>query len=436
MRKIFLLSSIASISILSCFAQIKSSLATLPIQEGIPNGLRCYDSCKSDEGFTMLDFFGDYSLLVDMKGNVLEKFPLGYVNVLEDGDLIGKAGDSDLVRTDPDLNIIWKTPVNFEIHHEITVDDSDNIYLLSTHMHSFLNQDIEFAVIEKYSALGKKLYEWCVFDHLSEFLSVVSRSAWVSDLPLSYAQSKSAEQYVSQDLEKFLSPSIDEKRHHPYGFEFTHFNSIQVLPDNEVFKKIPAFAKGNLLLSFNPYSCYGILNMSSSKIEWVGYLPERTTLHTPKLTPQGTILIYQNSTDSLGWTSRPEYSAWRDRFPMIEQYPDRIKCRARLWNSISEYDPVSNTKVWEYTATPKESMKCWGLGSAQRLPNGNTLICSPSEDHGGRIFSVTREKEIVWDYVYPEKDRETGQPLLFYRARSINASLGKKIFLPSARPGQ
>jgi hypothetical protein len=38
------------------------------------------------------------------------------------------------------------------------------------------------------------------------------------------------------------------------------------------------------------------------------------------------------------------------------------------------------------------------MGSAQRLPNGNTLI---TEASFGRFFEVTKEGEIVWDYVNP-----------------------------------
>ena len=32
------------------------------------------------------------------------------------------------------------------------------------------------------------------------------------------------------------------------------------------------------------------------------------------------------------------------------------------------------------------------------MPNGNTLICEGSH---GRVFEVTDEKEIVWEYVSP-----------------------------------
>jgi hypothetical protein len=38
------------------------------------------------------------------------------------------------------------------------------------------------------------------------------------------------------------------------------------------------------------------------------------------------------------------------------------------------------------------------MGYAQRLPNGNTLI---TESSFGRFFEVTKEGEIVWEYVNP-----------------------------------
>jgi hypothetical protein len=36
--------------------------------------------------------------------------------------------------------------------------------------------------------------------------------------------------------------------------------------------------------------------------------------------------------------------------------------------------------------------------ASQRLPNGNTLLC---ESSFGRFFEVTKDGEIVWEYVNP-----------------------------------
>jgi hypothetical protein len=45
-------------------------------------------------------------------------------------------------------------------------------------------------------------------------------------------------------------------------------------------------------------------------------------------------------------------------------------------------------------------------GTGQRLPNGNTLI---TESDNGRAFEVTKDKEIVWEYVSPHRAGEKNE---------------------------
>jgi hypothetical protein len=54
--------------------------------------------------------------------------------------------------------------------------------------------------------------------------------------------------------------------------------------------------------------------------------------------------------------------------------------------------------VWSYTAPKKEELFSFIMSGANRLPNGNTLIC---ESVGGTIFEVTPEGESVWKYANP-----------------------------------
>jgi len=56
-----------------------------------------------------------------------------------------------------------------------------------------------------------------------------------------------------------------------------------------------------------------------------------------------------------------------------------------------EYDPYMTMQVWEYILPQKLASPI--LGSAERLPNGNTLMVSGI---GKTILEVTPEKEIVW----------------------------------------
>jgi Arylsulfotransferase (ASST) len=61
--------------------------------------------------------------------------------------------------------------------------------------------------------------------------------------------------------------------------------------------------------------------------------------------------------------------------------------------------------VWSYTAPKKPEFYSSYISGAQRLSNGNTLICSGAN---GTIFEVTPEKAIAWKYVNPVK---AGTPL-------------------------
>lgn len=62
------------------------------------------------------------------------------------------------------------------------------------------------------------------------------------------------------------------------------------------------------------------------------------------------------------------------------------------------YGPTEAT--WSYTAPKKTDFYSFFISGAQRLPNGNTLICSGAN---GTIFEVTPDKTVVWKYVNPLK---------------------------------
>jgi hypothetical protein len=62
-----------------------------------------------------------------------------------------------------------------------------------------------------------------------------------------------------------------------------------------------------------------------------------------------------------------------------------------------EVNPATDEIVWEYI-DPLHLIYTNFCGSAQRLPNGNTLIC---ESRTGTIYEMTLDKEVVWKYVSP-----------------------------------
>jgi hypothetical protein len=56
--------------------------------------------------------------------------------------------------------------------------------------------------------------------------------------------------------------------------------------------------------------------------------------------------------------------------------------------------------VWSYSAPKRIDFYASFISGANRLPNGNTLIC---EGPTGTIFEVTPNKEVVWKYLNPVK---------------------------------
>jgi hypothetical protein len=54
--------------------------------------------------------------------------------------------------------------------------------------------------------------------------------------------------------------------------------------------------------------------------------------------------------------------------------------------------------AWTYAAPDRESFSSFFISGVQRLPNGNTLVCSGKQ---GRFFEVTREGKVVWEFWNP-----------------------------------
>lgn len=63
--------------------------------------------------------------------------------------------------------------------------------------------------------------------------------------------------------------------------------------------------------------------------------------------------------------------------------------------------------VWSYTAAKKTDFFSMIISGAQRLPNGNTLICSGVS---GTVFEVTPKGETVWKYVNPGRGEPMAPP--------------------------
>ena len=110
----------------------------------------------------------------------------------------------------------------------------------------------------------------------------------------------------------------------------------------------------------------------------------------PGLPGAGNILVFDNG------DSRPDslYSAVQEFTPPVDptgRYP--------MPAPGEPYGPAGPS--WQYKATPPTSFYSPTVGSAQRLPNGNTMICEGTK---GRFFEVAPDTQTVWTYINPVID--------------------------------
>jgi hypothetical protein len=124
-----------------------------------------------------------------------------------------------------------------------------------------------------------------------------------------------------------------------------------------------------------------MIQRATGKIIWELGGPPLAQQHDPRPLLNGNLLIFDNGTH-------------RRDHPVT-------------FSRVLEVDPRTSAIVWQYTDQSLFEFFSPYISGAQRLANGNTLIC---EGCHGRIFEVTREGEVVWEYVSSHFFSEPGPP--------------------------
>jgi outer membrane protein assembly factor BamB len=142
--------------------------------------------------------------------------------------------------------------------------------------------------------------------------------------------------------------------------EWSHGNTIVPLEDDRV------------MVSFRSISTVGIIDKKSGDFVWKLSHDVLAQQHDPSMLPNGNILIFDNG-------------LFR-------------KKASRTYSRVIEVNPNTNEIVWEYRELPFYNFYSPHISGARRLHNGNTLI---TEGAFGRMFQVTSECEVVWEYINP-----------------------------------
>jgi hypothetical protein len=135
--------------------------------------------------------------------------------------------------------------------------------------------------------------------------------------------------------------------------------------------------EGDIIESCRHFNTISIIDKKTGKIKWRWGSPyELGHQHNPSLLNNGNILVFDNGFHRL--TSH--------------------EVADENYSRVIEVNLKTNEIEWEYKDNNPQNFYSGICSSAERLPNGNTLICESSK---GRIFEVTPDKEIVWEFFNP-----------------------------------
>ena len=192
--------------------------------------------------------------------------------------------------------------------------------------------------------------------------------------------------------------------------DWLHINSVSLIGPNRHFDASDTrFHPDNLIWGSREANIIAITDRKTGNITWRlgpaydGSEAERKLgwiigQHHPHIIPrglpgEGNLLVFDNG----GWAGYGK--------PNPASPTGRMNAR-RDYSRVLEIDPISLQIVWQYTPAeagfviPLDASRFYSpfVSSAQRLPNGNTLI---TEGSNGRIFEITQDHELVWEYISP-----------------------------------
>lgn len=409
-----------------------------------PTGATLYNPEKAWSGYTIYQAAEVGALLIDMNGKEVhlwkglrgfpnKLFPGGYVlgSTAERDPKYGFQDEADLVQVDWDGNIVWRfnrhewiedpghepqwmarahhdyqrtgNPVGYYVPGaDPQIDKGNTLILVHKNVH---NPKISDKLLLDDSILevdweGNIVWEWNCHEHFDEL-------------------------GFDEQAKNVLFRDPNTRFFGDEAGDWMHINSISVLGPNRFYDAgDERFHPDNIIWDGRETNIIAIIDKKTGKIVWklgpdysapeyrhLGWIIGQHHAHLiPRGLPgEGNLLVFDNG----GWAG---YGAPNpaSRFGQ--------KSAVRDHSRILEIDPVTLEIVWQYTPTeagfvaPLDSYRFYSpyISSAQRLPNGNTLI---TEGADGRIFEVTREHELVWEYISPYKNKRNSN--MVYRAYRV-----------------
>ena len=404
---------------LACAALVVGALvASLAAQTVYPTGTTIYDPDRAFNGYTVLSPLQTQAVLViDMNGAVVKRWDDfnnsagGPARVLPGGFVMSASGarpphqeSLELVQRDFDGNVVWRFSHGEQIktregtttwsarqHHDWQREDFPAGYyspqsspagtagntLILTHSErtqsNVADVPLEDDRLIEVSAKGDVVWEWVASDHIDGF-------------------------GFAPDARKAIKGARAFNKGRG-SYDWLHVNSATYVGPNKWFDQGDTrFAPNNVIISSREASFLAIIGRDggivwrlgpdfseSKELRAIRQIIGQHHAHLiPKGLPgEGNLLVFDNGGTSGYGFANPTA-------------PDGVGAFTRATSRVLEINPVTLELVWSYTNARFYSSN---ISSAQRLPNGNTLITAGA---GGRLFEVTKDGAIVWEYLYPQ----------------------------------
>ncbi len=307
-------------------------------------------------------------------------------------------------------NVLWNFRYSTDqycLHHDIEPLPNGNVLMIAWELKSrdeviaagrnpaFLNggqlwPDHIIEVKPTGSEQGEIVWEWYVWDHLIQDYDstkinygVIAEYPELIDINFSSSGPGSNEADWNHTNSVDYNPQFDQILLSVHGFDEIWIIDHSTTTEEAASHSGGKYSKGGDLLYRwgNPIAYRG------------GILDDQKLFnqHDAQWIEQGNpgagnILIFNNG------LARPEgnYSTVEE----IVRPVDNAGFYAK--DNILPFGP--SEQLWIYQALNPEHFYSGGISGAQRLPNGNTLICNGAF---GAFFEVTHQKEMVWLYINP-----------------------------------
>jgi hypothetical protein len=414
-----------------------------------PTGTTIYDPDRAWNGYTVLSPLAAQAVLViDMNGNVVKRWE-GYNNsaggparVLPGGYVMSASGarpphqeSLELVERDFAGAVVWR----FSRAEQIKTGEGATIWSARQH-HDWQRESFPGGYYSPGPTPAIDGGNTLILTHTDRTQPNVAdvpleddrliEVSWSGDIVWQWAASDHIDELgFAADARKAIkaASSFNAARG---SFDWLHMNSATYVGPNRWFDQGDTrFAPNNVIISSREASLLAIVGRDGSIVWRLGpdfsasrelrAIRQIIGQHHAHLIPKGlpgagNLLVFDNGGASgYGFAS-----------PVA---PDGTGAFARATSRVLEINPVTLELIWSY-ANPR--FFSTNISRAQRLPNGNTLITAGA---GGRMFEVTKDGTIVWEYMYPLFSGGANTSNAVYRAYRMPYDWIPQLTVPKER---